>query len=788
MFKDRIQFEHEPLAHEQNILVVGNARFTLITDSLIRMEYSRENTFRDRSTQTFLNRHLGEVSYESHLEKDLLSIETRAFRLEYKLNDVGFTLDTLSVFVKSTNKTWIYGRNGTNLKGTIRTLDQTDGEVPLEDGLMSRDGYALVDDTASFVFTEDHWVEQIHYESGEYEDLYLFAYGLDYKRCLKDFVKVAGDVPMLPRWTMGNWWSRYWAYSQDELLDLMDEFKSKEIPLSVCIVDMDWHITDVHKTGKTPTSGNQLGWTGYTWDNDYFPNPEMFLKSLHERGLKTALNLHPADGLWPHESMYEEMATYLGLDTKEKKAIPFNITDPKFAEGYFNIMHHPHEKMGVDFWWMDWQQGTKTKFSDIDPLFVLNHLHFLDMSRENNRPFIFSRWGGLGNHRYPIGFSGDAAASWEGLAFQTYLTSTAANVGYGWWSHDIGGHHFGYDDGELYARWVQFGVFSPMMRLHSTKNIFEERLPWEYNRDVEVSTKKFMRLRHQLIPYLYNLSYQNHKTGIPGFLPMYYEHPDVEEAYHYGNQYYFGDLIVSPFVAKADENTTLSRQTVWLPEGHWYDFFTGEYYKGNHHYGIYGGLDKMPVFAKSGSIVPLNEEHTWGGIENPSSFEIIIFAGNGSYELYEDDGVTQAYLENKGAFTLFEQSYEDGELTIKVHPSRGETSLLPSSRDYVFKVMGIESEPIIIESKAVSIHEGLVMKVSCERMRDSKPRIVKSFERLLYHMKVNSHKKQHIWEMRETIFNDPSILGRYDYRNVIHPSIMTALLEIVHDKAIYHLK
>src|SRR5690606_29482521 len=124
------------------------------------------------------------------------------------------------------------------------------------------------------------------------------------------------------------------------------------------------------------------------------------------------------------------------------------------------------------------------------------------------RTFIFSRWGGLGNHRYPIGFSGDTHVTWRSLAYQPYFTATAANVGYGWWSHDIGGHTFGIEEPELYLRWVQYGVFSPIFRLHSTKNHFHERLPWKYDAEIGRLASDMLRLRHQLIPYLYSMSWK----------------------------------------------------------------------------------------------------------------------------------------------------------------------------------------------------------------------------------------------------------------------------------------
>ena len=155
----------------------------------------------------------------------------------------------------------------------------------------------------------------------------------------------------------------------------------------------------------------------------------------------------------------------------------FDITDPEFLEAYFETVLHPMEKEGVDFWWLDWQQGNTTKIEGLDPLWMLNHYHYLDSRRLGTRGLTFSRYAGPGSHRYPVGFSGDTVISWESLDFQPYFTANASNIGYGWWSHDIGGHMLGVRDDELTTRWVQFGVFSPINRLHSTDNPFNGKEP-----------------------------------------------------------------------------------------------------------------------------------------------------------------------------------------------------------------------------------------------------------------------------------------------------------------------
>ena len=217
-----------------------------------------------------------------------------------------------------------------------------------------------------------------------------------------------------------------------------------------------------------------------SWNKTLFPDPEDFLAKIHAEGLKTTLNLHPASGIEPWEKAYPAMARAMGIDPATRKYVPFNITDKKFATNYMDLVHHPLEKQGIDFWWLDWQQEQKTEMPGVMPTWWLNYVHFTDQQREGKRPLLFHRWGGLGNHRYQIGFSGDTVSVWDSLAFQPWFTATAANVGYAYWSHDIGGHMPGAVDPELFTRWVEFGAFSPILRTHTTKNPASERRVWAY--------------------------------------------------------------------------------------------------------------------------------------------------------------------------------------------------------------------------------------------------------------------------------------------------------------------
>jgi alpha-glucosidase (family GH31 glycosyl hydrolase) len=673
----------DPIASEEAVVSMGCVRFTVLTSRLIRLEYSKDGHFEDRPSQAFWYRRQPPPPFRRSVSDRLVEIETDDLLLRYRPTRFGFTRWTLSISLKRSGVTWHYGdssRRAGNLKGTARTLDGDFGSTRLEDGLLSRAGWSVVDDSRSLVFNESGWLEP---RTHNQKDLYFFGYGTDVAACLQDFTRIAGPIPMIPRYILGNWWSRYWEYTQDEMQSLMREFRSRDIPISVCIVDMDWHIT---KTGNKSD-----GWTGYTWNHELFPDPSSFIRWLHEQGLRTALNLHPARGIHPHEEQYDAMAKWMGVDPETKAPIAFDITDPHFVEGYFDILHHPYEKMGIDFWWMDWQQGGKSRVPGLDPLWWINHLHYCDLGRDGSkRPFVFSRWGGLGNHRTPIGFSGDTFVRWRTLAYQPYFTSTAANVGYGWWSHDIGGHMFKDDTPELYLRWIQFGVFSPIFRLHSTKKSALDRRPWSKPERIFNAAREAMQLRHALIPYIYSMAWRANQTGVSLVTPMYYGNMEDTSAFEAKDQYFFGsEILVAPILKPSDPKTGLAKRKVWFPAGTWFNFFTGERFSGGEWHVISATLEDIPVFAKAGAIIPLAPKAGWGGIDNPVELDLFLFPGaDNEFALYEDDSETTDYQCGKFAITWF--TFEKDQFMI--HPAKGERSLIPASRTYRIHLRGVDEK------------------------------------------------------------------------------------------------
>jgi len=690
------QQQDDPVAYPQAMVFAERqARFTVLTPQLIRMEWSEDGKFEDHASLVFLNRRLPVPEFRATNEQNWVVLRTGKLILRYKLRSGEFRPDNLSVEFVLNGKvvTWTPGTKDTgNLQGTIRTLDGVKGETALGSGLLSRDGWVVIDDSARPLFDSSDWPWVMTRPPGFRQDWYFFGYGRDYKQALYDYTRVAGKIPLPPRFAFGTWWSRYWAYTDKEFEELVRGFQQHDIPLDVLVIDMDWHPTFGVKwwENKKDQSGHTLGWTGYTWNKLYFPEPPKFLSWVHEQGLKATLNMHPASGVQPHEEQYPEMARAMGMDPETKKYVPFDIVNKKFAENYFKILHHPLERQGIDFFWLDWQQEPTTKISGVNPTWWLNYAHFTDMERRGKRPLLFHRWGGLGNHRYQIGFSGDTISVWESLAFQPYFTATAANVGYGYWSHDIGGHMPGKVSPELYTRWIQYGVFSPILRTHTTKNPEAERRIWAYPAEYAAIMREAYLLRYALIPYIYTAARAAYDTGIAICRPLYYDYPDAAEAYEFKDEYMFGDaMLVAPVTGPVSEESLLATKKIWLPEGTWIEWLTGAQLKGPARIERTFAMNEIPVYVKAGAIVPMQPKMRFTGEKPVDPLIVTVFPGAaGETRIYDDAGNTLGYKGAEHSWTTVRHAQHDaGTLKIEILPVEGSYPGMHTQRGYEIRLL-----------------------------------------------------------------------------------------------------
>ena len=660
----------------------GNARFQVISPTLIRLEYAADGRFEDGPTITAVSRRSRSVRYTTRRTRDLLTIRTRRMTLRYRRGSGPFAPENLTLKLRVGAGTRVVhprfppppppsagppsletspytvqqdpgyrARTSGNLGGWYRGLDLAGGPVPLHDGVLSRDGWYLLDDTHSVVLTDTAPGFALRSQhAGPYQDGYLFGYGHHYARGLRDLRTLTGAAPLLPRKAFGVWFSRYFAYHQSDYPPLLARFRAERVPLDVLMVDTDF---------KAPHA-----WNGWGWLPGLFPDPKGFLAWAHSNGLAVSLNVHPSiTSDDPHLAEAERRAghqltpdptgvrcrTFVAIGDTYGRQMPgvapscsvFDWTRAGDQAAYFGL-HEPFERDGVDFWWLDYCCDESYALA---PGLVqdawINHLYARRNASRGSRWPVLSRvgasvfdpdtdGGGIwSEHRNAIHFTGDARPTWAMLDFETVFTPAEGNVGIPYVSHDIGGFGSVTSDGlagrhladDLYVRWVQSGTFQPILRLHSDHG---DRLPWDYPGKAQQVATEFLRLRGALIPYLYTLARQAHDSGLPLTRPMYLGWPEYNDAYSHDRQYTLGpDLLVAPVAQPGDPAT----KEVWFPPGRWIDIFTGQAYRGPAVRTLQVPLERMPVFARAGAILPLQEYRPGGDTAPPERLVVEAFAG-----------------------------------------------------------------------------------------------------------------------------------------------------------------
>ncbi len=673
-----------------NSYIYGNARFTVLTDGVVRIEYAGGGAFVDE--ETFFARRGARGIADFRFEDGVLTVETPKLTLTYRGGE--FSAKTLSAKIHTggVEAEWRYGDElKGNLGGTLKTLDGVWRRVEVPDGILSKDGFYVIDDSGKAVITDGRATSR---DPRHLVDIYLFAYGRDYRAALSDLAAVSGRAALPRKYFFGSWYSRWHAFTAEEYLEIVDEYEKNGFPLDVMVIDMDWHHHDwCTKDKKYLTgfgyghAGGNLGWTGYTWVKERFPDPAGFLKSLHEKGVAAVLNDHPCDGIRDNEEFYApfteelERAGYSESvpDVEElfdlekhpereavvkrnaesrasgKKNFRFNAGSPEYMKAFFKWAHRPRDDEGVDFWWLDWQQDyvypEVNGVRGMTHLERLNELYYEDSKRDGVRGQGFSRWAGFGDQRHPGHFSGDTVTNFETLAFEIEMTVTSGNALCFFWSHDIGG----FNDpetpkqAECFARWVQFGAVSPALRLHSCGEDTDRR-PWLWGEPFCSSMRKSFELRSKLFPYIYSSAYQSSKESVPLLRPLYLDLPDADEAYRHPGEYMLGDgLLAAPAASRGEGENYVVRSEVWLPGGVWYGWFDGKRYEGGKTHTVTSDINTFPLFVKAG--FPLVTRPYNKSVSAPLTDAVIkVFAGEEdqdvSAKLYEDDGVSELSPDN----------------------------------------------------------------------------------------------------------------------------------------------
>lgn len=740
-------------------------RITILSDVLVRLEYSETGKFNDYPTLFAINRLFKkEPKVTVKEDEKFLNITNDYFILEYAkekpFEASKLVPDTnLRISLKNTDKVWYYNHPEVrNFKGSTYSFD-TGKNFQLDKGLYSTDGFASINDTDRPVFISDGTVKK---NPSDGVDIYLFIYRKDFGRALQSYFELTGYPSLPPRYTLGIWWNKEENYSDDNIKELIEDFKKREIPVSTILLGDTW---------KKTNTGNEIT-PNYEFDKDKFINPNEFINYLHKQNIYLGIKLKTDKGFTNADKFYNEASNI--LNTKDA-TIPLNVYNTKLLNAFYEKVINPLLTLGVDYIWTD--DNLKDKIN----LFMLAHYTFKNYNRkEDRRGLIMTRNHGIASHRYPILYSGNTLVSWKTLKYLPYYNSTSSNIGLAWWSHDIGGYMSGTEDRELYTRYVQLGVYSPIFRFASKKGRYYKREPWKWDVKTERIVTDYMRTRHRLIPYIYTEGYKYTKLGQPLIEPLYYKYPETKDEPLYKNEYFYGsELFVSPITDPKDTVMNRVVHRVFLPEGTWYDFKTGKKFPGGKRYVTFYKDEDYPVYAKSGSIIPMAilDEENLNDVKPPKKLEIQVFPGkNNTYNLYEDDGVSNLYKDGYYIITNIDYNYRQNNYTLIIRPVEGKSGIIPEKRDYKIRFRNTRSAEyvktnvgrievehhaytdetdFIIEVKNVSTIEQLTINCGGKAIEIDAVRLInEDIDEIISDLQIETSLKEKIAEI---IFSDKEI-------------------------------
>jgi alpha-D-xyloside xylohydrolase len=496
---------------------------------------------------------------------------------------------------------------------------------------------------------------------------YVVFYGPAADSVIASYRNLSGNVPMLPRWAYGFWQCRERYTSGAQLVETVKEFRKRKIPLDVIV--QDWQYW-----GKN-------GWGVPQFDTTNYSNPSGFIRELHD------LNAHFNISIWSNPDRNSAIGKeYVSKNLYMPDSKWLDYFNPLTRESYWNTLNKNLFAYGVDSWWMDATEpendalhGQKTYLGPGDfyrltyPLFVSRAVY--EGQREttsDKRVCILTRSAFAGQQRYAtINWSGDIGGNWDTYKRQIVAGLDYTITGMPYWTTDIGGFfrpgHSQYTDGkyqELLTRWYQWGAFNPIFRIHGYQS---ETEPWKYGQQVEDNMRKMLNLRYRLLPYIYSEAWQITKNGSTLMRPLVMDFNDDTAAMNQRFEYMFGNAFLVTPITEPDVN----EWKVYLPKSAtWYNFWTGERFDGGYTTNTPAPMDIIPLFVKSGSIIPMGKFIQFAGQKPEDTLEIRIYQGaNGRFELYEDEGDNYNY--EKGKFTIVPLSWDNGKSTLTIGAREG---------------------------------------------------------------------------------------------------------------------
>ncbi len=735
-------------------------RISILSDSLIRFEYSEDGAFNDYPTFFAYNRSFATPKFEVEEDNELLIIKNEKFLIEYHKEKpyVGNKLNPeqyLKVNIKNTEKTWYFNHaEARNFLGTAYSLDGSKGDVKFGKGLFSADGFASFDDSKTPILDQNGNILSPKYNN---IDTYLFIYNGDFGVGLKDYFSLTTLPPLIPRYALGIWWAKDENYSVEDIEYLVNKFHNSEIPFSVLLL------------GEYARTKNKYSELSFSFDKNIFPDPIGLSNYLHTNGIYLGTNIKTDGVISIEEENHNEFIKTYTHDTD--KNIPINVYNSNLMDAFLKGIITPFLNKGVDFLWVDDNNPDSMLRNYAMDYYLYNNFN----GTKTKRNMILSRNFGAPPHKYAVLYSGHTTISWKLLRTLPFFNSNASNIGVSWWSHDIGGYNGGIEDKELYMRYVQLGVYSPIFRFASAPGKYYKREPWKWNSETFSIVKDYLRLRHKLIPYLYSEAKKYSTNGIPLVQPLYYKYPETYDEPLYKNEYYFGsELFISPIVTPKDTVMNRVVQRVFLPSGVWYDFKTGKKFVGGKRYVTFYKDEDYPVFARTGAIIPmakLDPEHL-NDTSSPKTLQIHVFPGrSNTYKLYEDDGYSSKYKTGESFTTEINYYYKENDFSVSLEPIDGNAGIIPEKRNYV------------IRFRNTKFTEGV--QVFCDEVNVQFKRYVEDNDFVIEFENIPTTSKVFVYCKGKDIEIDASRVINEDLESIISDLAIPTELKVEIDKIIF---
>lgn len=497
---------------------------------------------------------------------------------------------------------------------------------------------------------------------------YYFIAGADMPQVVEGYTYLTGTTPLPQFWTLGYHQSR-WGYDSAECMrDVAKHMRDLQIPCDTIHFDIDY----------------MDGYRVFTWDEEDYGEPGAIVKELKENGFKTVCIIDPGVKLDPGYTKYDEgIANDYFAKTPEGEVYvnavwPGDAVYPDFGNPKVRAWWADNQKylmdLGIAGVWNDMNEPASFKgelpkdvvFTDEDRPCTHAEMHNIYghlMSKatyegvkkySGKRPFVITRACYAGSQKYTTVWTGDNQSLWAHIQMAIPQLCNLGMSGIAFAGTDVGG--FGFDcTPELMTRWVQVGAFSPLFRNHSC-NGTQYQEPWQYGEETVRIYRKFVELRYRLLPYFYDLFHECEKTGLPVMRPLVLHYEHDKNTWNLNDEFLIGEnLLVAPVVEQG-----AVKRMVYLPEGIWYDFHTGEKYEGGKYYLVDAPLDTCPVFAKAGSMIPTYEVQQYTDEKPYDRLNVLVFPGEGEYTHYQDNGTDFAYRD--GAYNLYHFVNHDGKV------------------------------------------------------------------------------------------------------------------------------